>query len=664
MPTPLRCLVSIVLLALAAAGALAGSAQLAAGSSSGGDTLALRAVPAAEAVAPGGQLPIAVEFTIQDTYHIWPPDAPISTPELPGWMSIPTTLTIVPEDLVAGPIQWPQPHPIATGALGTAQPIEIPMFEGRNVAYLPLLVPESAPPGERTIRLRFAYQACDDAVCLPPADVTVEVTLHIDPDAPAAAAGSPDLFAGFDPSIFADMAAGTATAAPQHAGDDPPPTRAFFGIAVPRGDGPLGLLVLALLGIVGGFILNLTPCVLPVIPIKIMTISQHAGSPGRSLALGLWMALGVVAFWVGIGLPVAFLARFTDPSLIFGLWWVTLAIGLIIAVMALGLFGLFQIQLPQRLYMVNPKADNPQGSFLFGVMTAILGLPCFGFVAGALLAGAAALPAATVVLIFTSIGLGMAVPYLVLSAKPQWVEKIPRTGPAGELVKQVMGLLLLAAAAFFIGTGIIALILRTAGPAPELPWWWKQTHWWAVALLVLAAALWLIFRTFRITSRPGPRASLAVVGLLLGGGVTAYAVDSTLSARHNFWIPFTAEAWQDAIADGRVVVLDFTAVWCINCHFLEETVLNRNPVRAELLSPGVLPLQADLSSNAAPGWQTLKELGQTGIPTLAVFGPGLETPWISNSYTPQMVLDAIARARSGADPIEQAAAAAVPTSGG
>lgn len=108
----------------------------------------------------------------------------------------------------------------------------------------------------------------------------------------------------------------------------------------------------------GGFVLDLTPC-LPVIPIQVMARMPHAGSPGRSFGLGLWMAAGVVTFWAGIGLPVALLASVTDPSRVSGIWWVTAGIGALIAATALG------------------------------VTTAVLGLPCFGFVEGALLAGAA-----------------------------------------------------------------------------------------------------------------------------------------------------------------------------------------------------------------------------------------------------------------------------------
>ena len=96
-------------------------------------------------------------------------------------------------------------------------------------------------------------------------------------------------------------------------------------------------------------------------------------------------------------------------------------------------------------------------------MTAVLGLPCFGFVAGALYAGAATLPPIVTLLIFGSIGIGMGAPYLVLAAFPKLVDRIPRTGPASELVKQVMGLMLIAAAAYFIGSGLIGLVAGNPG---------------------------------------------------------------------------------------------------------------------------------------------------------------------------------------------------------
>ncbi|MEO1511577.1 MAG: cytochrome c biogenesis protein CcdA, partial [Planctomycetota bacterium] len=431
-----------------------------------------------------------------------------------------------------------------------------------------------------------------------------------------------------------DEALGASTDAPAGASG----SRSWFGIEI----GSLGIVGLALGGILGGLVLNLTPCVLPVIPIKVMTLSQHAGENRmRAFSLGLWMAIGVVAFWVGIGLPVAFAAGFTDPSMIFGIWWVTAGIGVIIAAMGVGIMGAFQINLPQKVYMVNPKADSPQGSFVFGVMTAILGLPCFGFVAGALLAGAATMPTGQIMTVFASIGVGMASPYLVLSVFPKLLNFIPRTGPASELVKQIMGLLLLAAAAYFIGSGAIGLAGEIKGDVSLLPWWGKMLHWWAVAGFALAAGIWLVARTIKITPKAPARLGAAVLALIVSGSATAYVAGATIDARNNFWVPFSEESLADARADGKTVVIDFTAEWCLNCKALKKAVLNVDPVKSMLRSDDVVAMTADLTSSKAPGWQKMADLGQTGIPLLVIYGPGGE-PWQSNAYTSDQVRSALA----------------------
>jgi thiol:disulfide interchange protein DsbD len=371
------------------------------------------------------------------------------------------------------------------------------------------------------------------------------------------------------------------------------------------------------------------------------------------------MAAGVIAFWVAIGLPVAVFRSVSDPSQIFGIWWVTLGIGVVIALMGIGIMGLFTLQLPKAVYAVNPKADSAHGSFLFGVMTAVLGLPCFGFVAGALLAGSATLPAATIMLIFTSLGAGMAAPYFILAVKPSLIERIPRTGPASELVKQVMGLLLLGAAAYFIGSGLIGLVSR-------YPYLARQLHWWAAALFVAASAAWMIYRTFQITRRPVPRAVFLVIGSACGAGAIMFASSYTSSAREKWieyeaaiaargqgaifapgvWNRYTPAAFASARAEGYVVVLDFTAEWCINCKALKAAVLNPEPVRSELKSADIVSFTVDLTDSRDPGWAFLRELGHTGIPVLAVYTPGRDTPWTSNAYTARQVLDALAQARA------------------
>lgn len=601
-----------------------------------------------ETARPGDQIVVAVIINHDTKWHTWP-RAPFEgeadvLPEDIASFALRTEINPgqAPAGLLVGPTQWPETslNPVPNVTAGGT--IDVPSYAGRAIAYIPILVADDAAPGEFTLPIDVFFQACDDTTCLPPEDASFTLTVSVAADTAAATATGED-FAGFEASIFAEIAAGTATA--QAAAEVPAATRSFLGVELPNLGGFAGVLLTALLAAIGGLVLNLTPCVLPVIPIKVMTISQHAGTPGKSLVLGLWMALGVIAFWVGIGLPVAFLTSVTDPSRVFGIWWVTLGIGLIIGVMGVGIMGLFVINLPQKVYMVNPKADSAWGSFVFGVMTAVLGLPCFGFVAGALLAGAATLPPAVILTIFFALGLGMASPYLVMSAKPSLVDKIPRTGPASELVKQVMGLLLMAAAAYFIGSGILALL---KGGTDPLAWWSTIVHWWAVALFGVAAGGWLAWQTFTITKKLPRRAFFGIVGLIVAATPIAYAADITSKARENFWVPFSQDQLVASVDSGNVVVIDFTAEWCLNCKALKAAVLTREPVKSQLLGSGVVPMVADLTSTKAPGWDKLSDLGQAGIPLLVVYGPGLDRPWMSNAYTTEQVMDAIERARGTA----------------
>ncbi|MEM9373993.1 MAG: cytochrome c biogenesis protein CcdA, partial [Planctomycetota bacterium] len=422
---PILLFVALIAVAILAAPASAGSGGQfdPFGAGLPADPVTVSAEVSMAAVRPGDQGVIAVVFEFADSFHAWP-NVPVIPEALGDFPAIPTT--VAPGDIEGvefGRTAWPEPKPVEVAFLG--DPVDLLVLGETAIVYLPFRVADDAAAGARSIDLEIGYQACDDTSCLAPEFITRTVTFEV---GAASDRIESDTFAGFDPSVFSDPDA-WGVGALDSVGDAAPRSR-FLGIVELPGPGTLGgVLGLAVFAAIGGFVLNLTPCVLPVIPIKVMTISQHAGeSRSRALALGLWMALGVVAFWLGIGVPVAFVATVTDPSIIFGIWWVTLGIGIVILVMGIGIMGLFQIKLPQSVYMVNPKADSAQGSFMFGVMTAVLGLPCFGFVAGALLAGAATMPPAVVMVIFGAMGVGMALPYLVLAAFPGLVSKLPRTG--------------------------------------------------------------------------------------------------------------------------------------------------------------------------------------------------------------------------------------------
>lgn len=607
-------------------------------------------------IAPGGDAVIAVILDHNNHFHT-NLNEPIVPKEMGDFTPVPTAISFSEvEGVNFGSIQWPKPVSVPVDFSFTGKPIQYQVFSDRAIIYIPISIDTGAVPGERSLALKIRYQACDDKVCLPPANESLSLSLLIDPAAPAAAALS-GVFEGFDPN----QPTKSVKQSPD-SGDSgrsgAVSTGTFFGLSLPGG-GLAGLIGLALLGALGGLVLNLTPCVLPVIPIKIMTLSQHAGEQrGKAAMLGLWMALGVIAFWAALSIPLLVLDGFTDPSRIFGIWWLTTGIGLLIAVMSLGLLGLFQISLPQKVYMINPKADTPWGSFVFGIMTAILGLPCFGFVAGALVPAASTQGPVFILVLFTSMGVGMAMPYLVLSIFPQLVSKLPRTGPASELVKHIMGLLLLAAAAYFIGSGLIALVASK-------PYLAKLLHIWVAAFFGMGAGGWLIYKTFQISKKPVNRTVFGLIAIFIAGAGFLVATRFTSDAKEEFglrqaaldeaavngglllttWNDYRPELLQRALDEGKVVIQDFTAEWCINCKVLEKTVLSNAFVKSEFSKSDTIMFKVDMTGNNPQGDRALKDLGRTGIPTLAIYGPGLTTPWVANAYTADQVVDAIERAR-------------------
>ncbi len=249
----------------------------------------------------------------------------------------------------------------------------------------------------------------------------------------------------------------------------------------------------------------MTPCVLPVIPIKVMSLSAAAGNPGRCALLGTIMSLGVVFFWLVLGAAIATITQFKAINQLFQYPAFSITVGVFIAVMGVGMLGLFSVRLPQFVYMLDPKHDSAAGSFFFGILTAILSTPCTAPFMGTAAAWAAKQPHATTLAVFAAIGIGMALPYFILSLNPRLVSRVPRTGPASELVKQVMGMLMVAVAIFFLGVGLDPLLREPIDPP-------VRAHWWIIAAIVTFTMLWLIYKTFKITKRPVPRLTWSALG--------------------------------------------------------------------------------------------------------------------------------------------------------
>jgi thiol:disulfide interchange protein DsbD len=595
------------------------------------DVVKASLVAAAATVAPGADLPVAITLTIAPGWHVWVHETQArALPDTAVFeTAVFTSLSVAPADgafRVLG-AQWPQPHSVKAD-VGDG-PRAYAVYEGSVTVFARVGTAVTAA-GDAKATLLLSLQACDDTTCLAPSEIELPLACVLRPGAPAAAPGA--AFAGYDPTKVVADARGSGESGAE--ASDASIRFDFFGLEFGIDPSGAGLALVLLVAFLGGTLLNFTPCVLPVIPLKIMSLSAAAGDRARCLRLGLVMSAGVVAFWIGLGLLVGGLSGFTAANQLFQYPAFTIALGAFIAVMAIGMAGFFSVNLPQWVHGIEASHETPGGSFVMGVMTAVLSTPCTAPLMGAAAGWAASsgsLP--TVLGVFGTIGAGMAAPYLLLSAYPQMARRMPRSGPASELVKQVMGLLLLAAAAFFIGAGMNGL---RADPGPE--------HWWVVGAIGAGAGLWLAWRTIRLARGAATRAVFVATGLLIAA--TSVAVTRALGVESVGWIRYSAEALASAKAERKVVVLDFTAEWCLNCKALESAVLGRADVVEALAEPGVAAIKVDITSRRSDGWNLLHAYDRVSIPLLVVQSPDGTVTLKSDAYTPEQVLKALAQAQA------------------
>ena len=540
-----------------------------------------------------------------------------------------------------GYTQWPSPTPVRVNFTG--EPIDYGVFSETTVIYIPITVASDAVLGPASMTIRPVFQACDETSCLAPTPspdssstwteygISVDISI-VDPASISRTLSTSEVFTLFDSSVFPRIHAGVAA---------PKDTTIMFDafdwkFSIDTGS-TFGVLLLLLVAMGGGFLLNLTPCVLPVIPIKIMSLSASAGTRTETFILGIWMTLGVLALWLGLGVAVALVSGFTATNQLFQYPAFTIVLGLFIGIMAIGMGGLFSIRLPNAVYMINPKHDSWYGSFMFGIMTAVLSTPCTAPFMGAAAAWAATQSAAMTMSVFGAIGFGMASPYLVLATFPHLVDKMPKVGAASELIKQVMGLFMLAAAAYFLGVGFVGMFQQEGAPP-------SRVYLWIVSGCVAIAGLWLAWRTMRLATSTGPRVTFVGLGLLIA--ISSIVLGDRLTDSGPIdWDYYTPELLETRFDEGDVVVLEFTAEWCLNCKLLEGTVLNDPSVVEALEADGVAPMKIDLTGNNVSGNDLLNEVDGLRIPLLIVLDPNREEVFRGDFYTVDQVLYAIEQAK-------------------
>lgn len=383
------------------------------------------------------------------------------------------------------------------------------------------------------------------------------------------------------------------------------------------------LLKLLLFGFLGGLILNLMPCVLPVISLKIFSFIQHAGdSRARIFGNGLAFTAGIFAWFIGLALlmialksaghEITWAFQFTNPYFV-------VAMSAVVLVFALNLFGVFEITLPAAAtsgLLGWSAREGYGGSFFQGVFATVLATPCTAPYLGTALGFAFAQSAAIILLMFVAIAAGMSAPYLLLSAQPAWLRFVPRPGPWMVRVKQFMGFLLLATLLFLlwvigVGRGIDAAI------------------WVSAFLLALSIACWMQGSFSLPTASRAQRSLVLVLVLLLVLGSSFYFIGqkfrtskTAVSLTKGDWIAFSPERVQNELAQGHSVFIDFTAAWCITCKFNEASVLESAAVKSAFQRYDVVKMKADWTNADPVITKTLKQFGRVGVPLYVLYPAG------------------------------------------
>jgi len=586
-----------------------------------GDVVNIRTAWSVDRGRPGDTIILAIVADITKGFHINADARQIKPFE--DFKPYPTRVTVVEasDEITAETPRYPTAIPVkVTYAAG-----DLMSFEGQTVIYLPVRLTSSITTGIQRLKLVFEYQACSDTYCLFPAKINFEASLAVVEPGAGVSKMNRELFAGFDQ--------GPAAADSRQVNFD------LFGLsfAIDVSSG-LGLILLLLTAALGGMLLNFTPCVLPLIPIKIISLSHVAQNRKRCFMLGLAMFAGVLAFWLVIGVLIALVSDFSATNQLFQYPAFTILVGIVIGTMATGMFGFFNVRLPNFIYLINPEQDTLTGSFGLGILAAILSTPCTAPFMGAAAAWAATQPPTITLVTFAAIGTGMALPYLVLSARPAWVEKMPKSGPASNLIKQIMGLLMLAAATYFIGVGVAALLVVPPNPTTKM-------YWWPVMLFCVAAGCWLAYRTFQITARAKLRLFYSGLGVMIAAGSVWGAVQLTGRGPID-WVYYTPERFAEASGNNKVIAMVFTAEWCLNCKALEQAVFKDPRIVALFSNKDIVPMKVDITGNNPAGKAKLKEIGTLTIPLLVVLAPSGQRVFKSDFYTADQVYEAVMDALS------------------
>lgn len=649
-------------------------------------------VSAQSVAAPGQRLWLGVHFKMDPDWHLYWRN--------PGETGLAPTLEwILPEGWKVGEIGWPLPRRVVLDDM-----VQF-LYDDQLLLVVPVDVPSEAPLTETRLGVKVDWLACEQS-CVP-GKAELSLTLPVStqamdgPASPLFGRTQAELPASAGP-LGPRLEKLSANRALLRLGNPPPGDLDFFpysqedelvvrpewkpelGLEIPLRPGQkklAGLLVsqqsgqrtgynlemaleggsgssnpvlrapdISLLGalwaaFVGGMILNLMPCVFPVLSLKALSLVQQNEEGSKpAWGQGLVYSSGVLVSIWALASPILLLKSggqqlgwgYQMQSPVF----VTLLAILFLAI-ALNLFGLFEVG--ESLTRLAAVAEGKKGlseAFWSGAVATIAATPCTAPFMASALGYAVAQPLALSFLIFTVLGLGMAFPYFVLCVVPATRNWLPRPGAWMETFKQALGFPMLGATIWF--TYILANLLSAEGLGLILS-----------SLLTFSIGLWILGRWgWNIQARVRTRAKWAaalVAGLSLLAAVEvarspAFVPASTPGSVKQGgieWVAYSPEALAEFRAQGKTVFLDFTAAWCINCKVNEAGTLSQSSVIEAFRKAEVVTMKADWTRKDETIRRALAELGRSGVPVYALYRGQAEPVLLPELLTPEIVLRAI-----------------------
>lgn len=542
-------------------------------------------------------------------------------------------------------------------------------YAGKVDVRIPLTATKEFKPGPRQLRGVLQYQACTDSgTCYPPEYVAFAIELDGGAKAAAASIQAPTVADG-SRDVEAPVAAVAATSAPPSTAA---PARSGSWVEsltmVQNALARLGFFGYLVMAFLGGLILNVMPCVLPVISLKVLSFVRQAQEDRlRIFLLGLVFAAGIVTSFLILG-GLAFSADFVWGGL-FQRPEFSIVLAAVVTAFALSLFGVFHIGPPRAVeqFGAEVSGEGPGSAFMMGLLATILGTACTAPFLSTVVAFAVQKPPVLGMTIFLAAGLGMSSPYLLLTANPGWLRFVPRAGPWMATFEQVMGFLLLGTVIWLVNplpaqiTGfglVLALIFITA--AAFAAWLFgrvefgaetgKKIRYYSAAAAVVALGWLLPFRwmatipALQIAAEQQARAVAIVNSGRLdptpGGATGELNLDWSNGIPWQLYDPHEAES---LVLAGRTVFVDYTAEWCASCKTNEATSLNIPDTQKLMRELDVVPYRADFTNKNAQIQADFARLGRAGVPIYVIYKPGdFKQPIIlPELLTPGIVADGL-----------------------